>query len=133
MSQKVLIVEDEIFVALDLQNTIEDLGNEVVGIAADTTAALSFADLAEIALVDLHLRDGLTGPDIGRRLAAEYGVKVVYLTANPDLLEAGVEGTIGVLSKPHSDSIMTEALTFVAMPVEERLLAKPPMAMKVFV
>ena len=133
MSQKVLIVEDEIFVALDLQNTIEDLGHEVVGIAADTTAALSFADLAEIALVDLHLRDGLTGPDIGRRLAAEYGVKVVYLTANPDLLEAGVEGTIGVLSKPHSDSIMTEALTFVAMPVEERLLAKPPMAMKVFV
>eukprot|EP01013_Petalomonas_cantuscygni_P008572 TRINITY_DN21302_c0_g1_i1.p2 TRINITY_DN21302_c0_g1~~TRINITY_DN21302_c0_g1_i1.p2 ORF type:complete len:134 (-),score=12.72 TRINITY_DN21302_c0_g1_i1:826-1227(-) len=133
MKHKVLIVEDEIFAALDLQNTIEDLGHEVVGLAADGGAAYHLAELAEVAFVDLYLRDGLTGPEIGRRLAGEFGLKVIYLTANPDLVQAGVAGTIGVLSKPHSDRTLEETLTFIGLPAAERSLADAPRGLKLFV
>ena len=114
MSCRVLIVEDEILVAIDIEAAIEDAGFEVVGIAADSTTALAKAPDAEIAFVDLNLRDGLTGIDIGRRLAEEVGVTVIYMTANPTLLGDGISGTIGVLTKPCDHSVMHQALEFAA-------------------
>jgi hypothetical protein len=105
----------------------------VIGLAADGGAAYHLAELAEVAFVDLYLRDGLTGPEIGRRLAGEFGLKVIYLTANPDLVQAGVAGTIGVLSKPHSDQILDETLTFIGLPAEERSLTNAPRGLQLFV
>lgn len=101
---KVLIVEDEIFAALHLETAIEELGCEVIGIAPDSESALELAETApDLALVDLNLRDGLTGPQIARSLANQYGTKVLILTANP--MEAGepFEGLLGVVSKPWSE------------------------------
>lgn len=98
---KVLIVEDEIFAALHLETAIQELGCEVVGIAPDSEAALELAETRpDLALVDLNLRDGLTGPQIARSLANQYGTKVLILTANP--VEAGepFDGLLGVVSKP---------------------------------
>lgn len=98
---KVLIVEDEIFAALHLETAIQELGCEVVGIAPDSESALQLAETSpDLALVDLNLRDGLTGPQIARSLANQYGTKVLILTANP--MEAGepFEGLLGVVSKP---------------------------------
>ncbi len=97
----VLIVEDEMLVATDLEASLEELGYRPVGIAPDMSKALELAELRpDVALVDCNLRDGLTGPQIGRLLGCAYGTTVVFLTANPRLLEDGVEGTLGVVSKP---------------------------------
>ena len=60
MTSRVLIVEDELLIALDLQDTLEDDGHEVVGIARDMATALSHAQDASVALVDLNLTDGRT-------------------------------------------------------------------------
>ena len=102
---RVLIVEDEIFAALHLETAIQELGCEVIGIAPDSESALELAETApDLAFVDLNLRDGLTGPQIARSLANQYGTKVLILTANP--IEAGepFEGLLGVVSKPWDET-----------------------------
>ncbi|WP_170976489.1 response regulator [Rhizobium sp. FKL33] len=112
--QRVLIVEDEIFVALELESILEELGHVVVGIAADTRKAIELAALSvDVALVDYNLRDGATGAALGQRLAREFGIKVIFQTANPTSLGKGVPGTIGVLSKPHDADQVENAIDFV--------------------
>lgn len=106
-----LIVEDEIFVALDLERILEDSGFEVVAIAADRTEALSHADRCEIAFVDVNLRDGPSGPDIARSLAREHGVKVVFVTANPAQIGPSIADASCYVRKPFAeDAIQTAAL-----------------------
>ena len=125
---RALIVEDEILVALDLERALEEEGIEVVGIAADIASALAIAGEIDFALVDLNLRDGFTGPQIGH-LLAERGVRVMFLTANPGLLGDGVEGTVGVMSKPFQD----EALKAVVGLLAERRQPDPaPTCMRLF-
>ena len=98
---KVLIVEDEIFAALHLEAAIQELGCEVIGIAPDSESALELAEtVPDLALVDLNLRDGLTGPQIARSLANRYGTKVLILTANPKEAGEPFDGLLGVVSKP---------------------------------
>jgi DNA-binding NarL/FixJ family response regulator len=121
----VLIVEDEILVAASLEATVEDLGYEPIGIAPDAESALELAAARpDIALVDLNLRDGETGAQVGARLAAEYGVAVLFITANPRRLGGGIPGTLGVLGKPSDEDTVAAALAYVT---QRRMgLAPPP-------
>ena len=80
MSKTALIVEDEIFVALDLERILTDAGYTGGGIAADRASALKAALGCGIAFVDVNLRDGPTGPDIAKSIAREYGIKVVFVS-----------------------------------------------------
>ncbi|PPD13651.1 MAG: response regulator [Methylobacterium sp.] len=113
MSPKILIVEDEAMVALDLEAWLEEFGYAPVGIAPDAATAYRLAATAPtLALVDLNLRDGLSGPEIGRRLAHEFGVRVLFMTANPRLLEPGIPGTLGVLAKPYEPQAVQAAIEF---------------------
>ena len=108
-----MIVEDEILVAANLEATLEELGYEPVGIAPDTEAALALAGACpDLALVDLNLRDGETGALIGARLSREFGVAVLFLTANPRSLGCGVPGTLGVVAKPYDEEIISAVLDY---------------------
>ena len=100
MSKKVLIVEDEIFVALEIEQIVEDAGFDVGAIAADRAAALAGAASCDIALVDLNLRDGPTGPQIGMELASQHGIRVIYVTANPAQIGEASVAALGVIMKP---------------------------------
>jgi DNA-binding response OmpR family regulator len=113
MLASILIVEDEFLVALEMQSILEEEGYHVLGIAADLESALAYADQSiDLALVDLNLRDGLTGPQIGERLANEYNAAVLFVTANPRLLGNGISGTIGVLTKPTDEETLLAATQF---------------------
>lgn len=113
MSASILIVEDEVFVALEMRSILEERGYTVLGIAADLSGALAYAEQdIDLALVDLNLRDGLTGPEIGQRLANEHNAAVLFVTANPRLLGDGIAGTIGVLTKPSDEESLLSAVRF---------------------
>jgi CheY-like chemotaxis protein len=114
MTCRVLVVEDEIFVATEIESVVEELGYFPVGIAADAKTALVLAKGAELALVDLNLQDGPTGPELGRIMAETHGITVVYMTANPSQLGDGIPGTLGVLPKPVSDAELREAVLYAA-------------------
>lgn len=99
---KILIIEDEIFAALHLEEVVRQLGCSVVGIAADAEAALRLAEKepADLALVDINLRDGPTGPRLARDIATRYGTKVIFVTGNPEQAPMDIEGVLGVVPKP---------------------------------
>lgn len=101
MTARILIIEDEALVAMELRFVLEDLGHVVTGVASDAATARNLVRENEIdlALVDIHLSDGPTGVQLGRDLAQD-GVTVMYMTANPGMVRNGVAGTLGVLSKP---------------------------------
>lgn len=131
MTARILIVEDEMLVAIELEAIIEDLGHEAVGIAPDlATAERYFDSPVELALVDLNLRDGLTGPQIGERLSAS-GVPVIFITANPRQLGDGIAGTLGVITKPTDPATVGAALRYV-FARREGIAAEPPPALKLF-
>lgn len=108
MPKTALIVEDEIFVALDLERILMDAGYSVAAIAADRSEALEAAPQCSFAFVDINLRDGATGPEIARRIARDYGVKVVFVTANPTQI-GGDEGALGYVRKPFSEAAILAA------------------------
>ena len=131
MTPKILIVEDEMLVAMELESILFDSGFEPVGIAPDlSTAEEYFGEQIDLALVDLNLRDGLTGPQIGR-LLSEKGVTVLFLTANPRTLGDGIAGTIGVLTKP-TDSHTVQCAVNYALGVRNGDAVDPPAALKLF-
>jgi DNA-binding response OmpR family regulator len=127
MPASILIVEDESLVAIEMQCILEDNGYSVLGIAADLESALKFAQQnIDLALVDLNLRDGLTGPQIGERLANEHNAGVLFVTANPRLLGDGIAGTIGVLTKPTDEDSLLSAVRFGLQRKEGLEIEAPP-------
>jgi CheY-like chemotaxis protein len=132
MSCKVLVVEDEIFVATEMENLLYDLGHQPVGIAADSRRALELAREAELAFVDLNLVDGPTGIEVGKQLSSN-GVAVVFMTANPAQLGDGVPGTIGVIPKPVGDAELRQAIEFaVAVSRRQPESVSPPRRLRLF-
>lgn len=104
----VLIVEDEIFVAMDIQRILIDAGYTVTAIAADRHTALDGTDHPDLAFVDVNLRDGKTGPSIACDLARR-GTKVVYVTANPAQIDPVAATAIGYIRKPFSEGAIRAA------------------------
>lgn len=123
MTYRILIVEDEYIIATEIEDVVAEMGHKPVGIAGDQRSALTLASQADIALVDLNLRDGPTGPNIGTILAQTHGITVVFITANPAQLGNGVPGTIGVLPKPAAERDIREAIDYA---IANRLAAKAP-------
>lgn len=127
----ILIVEDEVLVAMEMAAILDDLGHQVAGIAPDLAAAREYYDQPlDLALVDLNLRDGLTGPQIAGQLSAS-GVPVIFITANPRQLGGGVAGTIGVITKPTDMDTVKAAVDYVVGRKHGRVI-EPPARLKLF-
>lgn len=112
MPADILIVEDEMLVACEMEAILEENGYRCAGIVPDLTAAARYlGQPLDVALVDLNLRDGFTGPQIGEQLSRA-GVPVIFITANPGLLGEGIAGTVGVLTKPTDEQTLLAAVSF---------------------
>jgi DNA-binding response OmpR family regulator len=131
MTRRILVVEDEIFVATEIEHVIEEMGHTPIGIASDERSALAYASSADVALVDLNLQDGPTGIGIGRILAQTHGVTVLFMTANPSQLGDGVPGTVGVLPKPVTDQELRAAVAY-AVARRDAAEATPPQRLHLF-
>ncbi len=101
---RVLLVEDECLLAMEAELILEEDGHEVVGIAADAADAFRLAEKTrpDLAIVDLNLRDGLTGPRIGSTFARRYDIPVLFATADAANAPVKTEGVLGVITKPYA-------------------------------
>jgi CheY-like chemotaxis protein len=124
MTCRILIVEDQPLIALCLEEAVIELGHKPAGMASTKSKALALGANADVALVDVDLLDGPTGPEIGKRLA-EKNVSVVFMTGNPASLGDGVPGTLGVISKPLMDIEMIEAIRYAVDRHENRVASSP--------
>jgi DNA-binding NarL/FixJ family response regulator len=106
----VLIVEDEFLVALELEDILTDAGHNVVGIVPDKASMQALDHPPEVALVDLNLRDGPSGPTIAQLLAEKFGTTIVYVTANPSQIGRPAPTAIGVVQKPFSQHAILTAV-----------------------
>ncbi|CCM78169.1 response regulator [Rhizobium mesoamericanum] len=116
----VMIVEDEYYIAMDLQSIVEQAGYCSLEPLATMEQALAYANKADIALVDLRLADGMTGPALGRKLMDRFGVEVIYVTAIPEDLGTGLEGACEVITKPFTAEQISKALAKAARLHRER-------------
>ena len=110
---RAIIVEDEFLAAMHAETALEGLGIEVIGMAEDSAGAVTLAAARpELALVDLNLRDGFTGPAVAAELAS-VGISIVFLTANPSQLQALNFSRSPVLEKPIDEPALAQALTVI--------------------
>ena len=84
--KRILIVEDERIVAMDVRGALADLGYEVVGIAASCADALAKAEALrpDLVLMDVRLDGATDGIATAALLRERHAVPIVYLTANAD-------------------------------------------------
>jgi DNA-directed RNA polymerase specialized sigma24 family protein len=87
----VLIIEDETFIALDLEGLAESLGHRVVGIARTHAEAVALARAKKpgLILADIQLADGSSGLDAVNELLDEFEVPVIFITAYPERFLTG--------------------------------------------
>lgn len=107
---RVLIVEDEALIAMELERIVTDAGHSTVGPVSTVEQALAHAPRVEVALVDLGLADGLSGAALARRLIDRYGTKVIFVTGTPREVGHGLDGAIDVIGKPFSDERILQSL-----------------------
>ena len=125
---KIMIVEDEALLALELELEVEAAGHVVVGTASSRKAAFDLLDrdLPEFAFVDVHLSDGPSGIEIGRRLA-ERDIPFVFVTGNVKRIPDDFVGAIGAIEKPYTMNGLQNALTYISATVEGRkTITAPP-------
>ena len=111
----ILVVEDEMIVALDLRHTLERMGYTVVGIACSGWEALQQATLTQpdVILMDIHLKDAMDGVEAATRIATRLRTAIIYLTAQTDewtLQRARKSCPSDLLVKPFADSRLQAAV-----------------------
>ena len=87
----VLIIEDETFIAMDLEGLVESLGHRVLGVARTHTAAVTLAKAKRpgLILADIQLADGSSGLDAVNELLKSFEVPVIFITAYPERFLTG--------------------------------------------
>src|SRR5262245_44529580 len=83
---RILVVEDEIIVARDIQHTLTRLGYEVPVIATSGASAIrhAAATAPNLVLMDIRLRGDMDGITAAGQIRRQFDLPVVYLTAHSD-------------------------------------------------
>jgi CheY-like chemotaxis protein/DNA-directed RNA polymerase specialized sigma24 family protein len=88
---RVLIIEDEPIIALDLETLVEELGHKVVATAANRGQAVqqALAQKPGLILADINLGEGGSGIDAVNDILTSFEVPVIFITAYPERLLTG--------------------------------------------
>jgi len=91
LASRVLIIEDESVIALDLENLVTDLGHKCVGIAATKDEAIAKARTQKpgLVLADINLGEGGSGIDAVTEILHSFDIPVIFVTAYPERLLTG--------------------------------------------
>lgn len=115
----VLIIEDETFIALDLEGLVESLGHNVLGVARTHKEAVALAQKKRpgIILADIQLADGSSGLDAVNEMLRTFEVPVIFITAYPERFLTGERPEPAFLiAKPFQpatvSAVLSQALFF---------------------
>jgi CheY-like chemotaxis protein len=114
-SLRILIVEDEILIALDLRNLVEESGHVVVGIveSADYATATATRERPDVVLMDIALAGPRDGIDAALELRARLDIPSLFVSAHPDLSlrrRAEAAKPVGFLTKPVDEDVLRRHL-----------------------
>jgi len=126
---RVLIVEDEPLLALDVEMMVADAGHTVIGEAASIHDIENMApELApDLAFVDMQLAEGSNGLDASALIRRRWrNAIIVFVTGNLRMIPADFAGAHGVIAKPFSRSGFMAAMTY----LHEGITDPPPASAK---
>ena len=106
----VLIIEDETFIAMDLESLVRGLGHNVIGVARTHADAVALAKNRKpgLILADIQLADGSSGLDAVNELLHSFEVPVVFITAYPERFLTGERPEPAFLiSKPFQPAMVS--------------------------
>jgi DNA-binding NtrC family response regulator len=111
----ILIVEDEMLLALDLEMSLTDMGHTILGSFRNGEDALSFIEKnrPDVVLLDIKLEGELDGIEASKVIHYEYNVPVIFVTGNTDsntLTKAQEMNPVGIINKPIKDYELSEFL-----------------------
>jgi CheY-like chemotaxis protein len=112
---RVLIVEDEFFIALDHSDQVEALGHVVVGtaVSAEEAVALAERERPDVVLMDIRLSGPRDGIDAADEILGRFGIRSIFVTANTDPRtrhRAQAIGSIAFLEKPLTEQHLKDCL-----------------------
>ena len=104
---QILIVEDEIIVARDIEDKLQKLGYHVPDIASSGEEAIEKASdiRPDLVLMDITLEGDMDGVEAAEQIVGQYNLPVVYLTAHTDLdtlFRARYTEPYGYIIKPYT-------------------------------
>ena len=115
MSGRILVIEDEAIIAMDINDILNDLGHTVIGAAATRDQAVVLAELEkpDLILSDIQLADGSSGIDaVADILAAAGDIPVIFVTAYPERLLTGQRAEPAfVITKPYNERQIMSAVS----------------------
>ncbi|WP_448268396.1 EAL domain-containing protein [Nostoc sp. DSM 114159] len=104
----ILVVEDEIIVAMDIQSRLRKFGYSVMALADSGEEAIRKAadDSLDLVLMDIHLKGKMDGVEAAQIIHNLFNIPIIYLTANADestLNRAKVTEPFGYILKPFKE------------------------------
>jgi PAS domain S-box-containing protein len=104
-SAKILIVEDELIVAMDIGESLKSLGYTVAGIASTSEEAVKYAveRKPDLILMDIRIKGSTDGIDTAKKITSTADLPIIYLTAfadNETLQRAKTTQPFGYILKP---------------------------------
>ena len=113
--RQVLIVEDEFFVALDLETTLQGAGFDVVGVASNATDAVRLAEThkPDVIVMDVRLAGERDGVDAAIEIFERLGIRCIFASAHHDpgtMARATRANAAGWLAKPYSSESLLAAI-----------------------
>jgi len=105
---RILVVEDEFITGADLQAKLQEMGYDVPVVADTGEYAVEAAgkQMPDLVLMDIHLKDKMTGIEAGEIIHERYGTPIIFLTGQSDeatVEKAKVSAPFGYLIKPVDD------------------------------
>lgn len=132
MGNKVLIVEDEFTIALDLKKRLTEKGYDVLGMAKNYKEALAQLEqnTPDVILLDINLNDEKDGIELGKKIRSQQSTPIIFVTsyADNDIFEKAVNEVSpeGYLVKPIRDNELYRTLKIVLKSIDENDLTPPP-------
>ncbi len=122
---RVMIVEDDNLVALELKGRLEAMGYQVAAAATSAPEAVDTAATVkpDVVLLDIRLGEGLDGIDAAVAIKGRFGVPVVFVTAHSDretLARAGLVEPAWYVLKPIRDYDLQAAIDAAVAPPVNR-------------
>lgn len=112
-SMKVLVVEDDAFIAMELAAALSDAGHVVRGPTSTATRALEIVALSmpDIALIDINLRDGKgRGIVLARELRDRWSLPSIFVSGQRADAIANQDAAYGFIGKPFDSKTVVEAI-----------------------
>ncbi|MWD27030.1 response regulator [Aquicoccus sp. SCR17] len=115
MSGRVLIIEDEAIIAMDLEAIVADMGHKITGVARTHRGAVELGqkEKPDLILADIQLADNSSGIDAVNELLENFGLlPVIFITAFPERLLTGDKPEPAFLiSKPYREEQVRSAVS----------------------